>query len=185
MKDDDHGSLVIGAGDFAVTTFFGYTYGSKIWRVDDAGGFCGWEMKVAPGERCADGFVGVAFAVGVRRKDPASFEQSLERRIEVALIFLKSDFSDKFAGGFFFDGPIAESEQRPMADVAEEADPGLFFGEGFAADEARDHRVAPESGAIGEIIEAVGAKFEARSFEGRDGEQTIFAFEHRKSVSRS
>jgi len=116
-----------------------------------------------------DGFSGVALALSCRQKDPSGFEQAFEGWFDVALIFLEPAFTKECAGRFFFDGPIAKTQQGPMADIAEQTVPRFFQGELFA-DELRYTRIAPECGAVGKIVESVRAQAEAGSFENGNGD---------------
>ncbi len=77
----------------------------------------------------------------------------------------ETDFTGKSAGGFFLEDPEAETEERPVAGVAEEFYPGFLFRERAASDKFCDGGVGPHGAAGGEIVEAVVAETQARSFD--------------------
>jgi len=141
--------------EFAVAAFFGDAKRRKIRLIDDADGFGRREVLVAPSECGANGFRGETFAVSVGKKDPADFGNAFNRGLEIALVFGETGFTKIIAGGFFFNDPVAEAQQEPVSDVAQQASPRFFFGEGFAGDEFGDDGIGPEFGAVGEVGEAV------------------------------
>jgi hypothetical protein len=125
------------------------------------------EVRVGPGHDGANGLGGIAFALCVRRQDPANLRDAFERRLYISLVVGKSQFSGEIARRLFFRHPIAEAQQRPMARVTQELRPGLLFGERLATDVASDVWISPHGGALGEIVEAMGAEIEAGGFEHR------------------
>ena len=122
--------------------FGGDAEGGGVIGVDDAGEGGGEEAVAAPVEESVDGFGGVAAAMLGGGEDPADLG-CVEGWGDGAVVVEEADFADEVAGGFFFDEPGAEAEQRPVAGVAEETCPGLFGGEGLAADVADDDGVGP------------------------------------------
>jgi len=122
------------------------------------------KVGVAPGEHGADGFRGVTLAVHGGRENPACFAKIFDRRDELAMEIGETDFTSKSGGGFFFEDPETETEQRPVTGVAQEFDPGFFFGEGAAADELGYGGVGPHGAAGGEIFKTMVAETEARGF---------------------
>jgi hypothetical protein len=164
--EDDGGFAVIGGAlPFAEAAFLGYADGGGVIGMDEADGAGIGEVRVAPGENGGDGLGGVAFAVHGRREDPAGFAKIFDGRREFAMKIGEADFSGEGGGGFFLEDPEAETEERPVSGVAEEFDPGFFFGERAAADEPGDGGVGPHGAAGGEILEAMVAETEARSFD--------------------
>ena len=123
------------------------------------------KVGVAPGEDGADGFRGVALAVHAGRENPAGFAKIFDGRNEFAMEIGETDFAGKGGGGFFFEDPEAETEERPVAGVTKEFDPGFLFGERASADELGNGGVGPHGAAGGEILEAMVAETEARSFD--------------------
>src|SRR5262249_44673540 len=87
-----------------------------------------------------------------RNQPPAGFHHSLHRRVQVALVLLKAAFAKKFAAPFVFNRQIAEAHQRPVADIAQESHPRLFFAEGPAANVACYLGIAPQCRAIRKIL---------------------------------
>ena len=164
MEDDDGFAMVGGARGFAVATFFGNAKRGEIGFVNDAADFFAGKGGVFPGVHGVDSFGGEAFAVSGGQEDPAGFEHAFERRGDVALVFLEAAFTEKLAGGFFFDDPIAKAHEGPVADVTEQTVPGFFVGERLA-DELGDARIAPEGGTVGEVVEGMRAQAKARGFE--------------------
>jgi hypothetical protein len=77
----------------------------------------------------------------------------------------EADFTGKGAGGFFLENPEAETEERPVAGVAEEFDPGFLLRERASADELGNGGIGPHGAAGGKIFEAVTAETKARSFD--------------------
>ena len=164
MEDDDGFAMVGGARGFAVAAFFGYAKRGEIGFVNDAADFFAGKAGVFPGVHGVDGFGGEAFAVSGGQEDPAGFEHAFERRGDVALVFLEAAFTEKLAGGFFFDDPIAKAHEGPVADITEQTVPGLFLAERLA-DELGDAKIAPEGGTVGEVVEGMRAQTKAWGFE--------------------
>jgi len=96
----------------------------------------------------------------------------------------ESDLTGEGGGGFLFEDPKAETEERPVSGVAEEFDPGFFLGERASTNELGNGRVGPHGAADGEIFEAMVAEAEARSFD--DGKFRGWAqrFKHEKILAQ-
>ena len=152
--------MVGGAMAVTVAALFGDADGCGMIGVDDAGRFCVWEIAIAPIEHGANRFSGEAFAMRLWREHPADFHQAFEAGFDVAPVFGESRDAEEFAGSFVFDNPIAESEEHPLADVAEVAVPSLFFGKRLAADEARYAWIGPQSVVMGKVFQSMAAQTE-------------------------
>ena len=150
---------------FVEAAFFGHADGGGVIGVNQANRAGIGKVGVAPGEDGGDGFGGVALAVHGGSENPAGFAKIFDGRDEFAMEIGEADFPGKCARGFFFEDPEAETEERPVSGVAEKFDPGFFFGERAAADELGDGGVGPHGAAGGEILEAMMAETEARSFD--------------------
>jgi len=157
--------MVGGALPFEEAAFLGYADGGGVIGVNQADGTGIGEASVAPGEDGSDGFGGVAFAMHGGREDPAGFAKIFDGRDEFAMEVGETDFSGEGAGGFFFENPEAETEERPVAGVAKKFYPGFFFAERAAADKSGYGRIGPHGAAGGEIFKAMVAETEARSFD--------------------
>lgn len=123
--------------------------------MNDACGLLWGEATITPDEYRAERFGGVALSVRRGRKDPSRFWNVAERRFEVALEIGESDLAEEISGGVLFRDPVTKTEQRPMAGLTQQSRPGLFGSERHSADIAGDYRVGPETGAGGEVIEAM------------------------------
>ena len=165
LENDGGFAVVGGALPFAEATFLGYAEGGGVIGMDEADGAGIGETGVSPGEDGGDGFRGVAFAVHRGRKYPAGFAKIFHGRREITMEIGEADFPGEGGGGFFLEDPEAETEERPMAGVAEEFDPGFFFGERAATDELGYGGVGPHRAAGGEIFQAMVAETKARSFD--------------------
>jgi hypothetical protein len=157
FEDDSGFAAVGGALPFAETAFLGYADGGDVIGVNQADSAGIGKVGIAPGEDGGHGFRGVAFAVHGGGENPAGFAGVFDGRDEFAMEIGEADFTGEGSGGFFFEDPEAETEERPMAGVAEEFDPSFFFGERTAADESGYGGVGPHGAASGEIIEAMMA----------------------------
>src|SRR5258708_11434929 len=135
LEDDGGFAMVGGALPFAEAAFLGYAEGGGVIGVNQADGAGIGEAGVSPGEDGGDGFGCVAFAVHCGRKNPAGFAKILDGRDEFAVEIGETNFTGKSGGGLFFEDPKAETEERPVAGVAEEFNPGFFFAERAAAEE--------------------------------------------------
>ncbi len=125
---------------------------------------------VAPGQGGADGFGGVTFASHGRDEDPAGFAEIFDRRDQFAIEVGEAHFAGEYAGGFFFEDPKAETEERPVPGIAQEFDPGFFGGERAPSDELGYGGVGPHGAARGKIFETMAAKAEALRFDdGKSG----------------
>jgi hypothetical protein len=165
FEDDCGFAAVGGALPFAEAAFLSYADGGEVVGMNQANGAGIGEVDVAPGEDGGDGFGGVPLAVHGGRENPAGFAQIFDGRDEFAMEIGETDFAGEGAGGFFFEDPKAETEQRPVSCVAEEFDPGFFFGERAAADELGNGGVGPHGAAGGEIFEAMVAETKSRSLD--------------------
>jgi hypothetical protein len=165
FEDDGGFAVVGGALPFVEAAFLGYADGGGVIGVNQADGAGIGEAGVAPGEDGSDGFGGVALAVHGGRENPAGFAKIFDGRDEFAMEIGETDFPSEVSGGFFFEDPEAETEERPVSGVAEEFDPGFFFGERASADELGYGGVGPHGAAGGEIFQAMVAETEARSFD--------------------
>jgi hypothetical protein len=165
LEDDGGFAVIGGALPFVEAALLGYADGGGVIGVNQAHGAGIGEVGVAPGEDGVDGFGGVALAVHRGRKNPAGFAKIFDGRDELATEIGEADFSSEGSGGFFFEDPEAETEERPVSGVAEEFDPGFFFGERASADEFGNGGIGPHGAAGGEIAEAVVAETEARGFD--------------------
>ena len=157
--------MVGGALRFAEAALLGYADRGGVIGVDEAHGAGIGEAGVAPGENGGDGFGGVAFAVHGGSENPAGFAEIFHGRREFAMEIGEADFPGEGGGGFFLQDPEAETEERPVACIAEEFYPGFFFGERAAADKLGDGGVGPHGAAGGEIFQAMVAETEARRFD--------------------
>jgi hypothetical protein len=165
FEDDGGFAAIGGALPFAEAAFLGYAEGGGVFGVNEADGAGIGKVGVAPGEDGGDGFGGVAFAVHRGSENPAGFAKIFYRRDEFAMEIGEADFAGESGGGFFLPDPKAETEERPVSGVAEEFDPGFFFGERAAADELGYGGVGPHGAAGGEILEAMVAETQTRSFD--------------------
>src|SRR5882762_12021227 len=152
LENDGGFAVVGGALPFVEAAFLGYAEGGGVIGVNQADGAGIGEAGVAPGEDGGDGFGGVAFAVHGGRENPAGFAKIFDGRNEFAVEIGETDFSGKGAGGFFFENPEAETQERPVAGVAKKFYPGFFFGERAAADESGYARIGPHGAAGGKIF---------------------------------
>ena len=155
LEDDGRFAAVGGALPFVEAAFLGYADGGEIIGVNQADGAGIGKVGVAPGEDGGDGFGGVTLAVHAGSENPTGFAKIFDGRDEFAMEIGQTDFTGKGGGGFFFENPEAETEERPVAGVAEEFDPGFFFGERAAADELGNGWVGPHGAAGGKIFEAM------------------------------
>src|SRR5882724_12644074 len=160
LEDDGGFAVVGGALRFEEAAFLGYAEGGGVIGVNEADGAGIGEAGVAPGEDGGDGFGGVAFAVHRGRENPAGFTKIFDGRNEFAMEIGEADFTGEGGGGFFLQNPEAETEERPVSGVAEEFDPGFFFGERASADEFGNGGIGPHGAAGGEIIQAMVAETE-------------------------
>jgi hypothetical protein len=165
FEDDGGLAAVGGALPFAEAAFLRDADGGEIIGVNQADGAGIGKVRVAPGEDGSDGFRGVALAVHGRSENPAGFAEIFDGRKEFTMEIGEADFTGEGAGGFFLEDPEAETEERPVAGVAEEFDPGFFFGERASADELGYGGVGPHGAASGEIFEAMVAETQTRSFD--------------------
>jgi hypothetical protein len=165
LEDDGGFAVVGGALPFVEAAFFGYADGGGVIGVNQADGAGIGEVGVAPGQNGVDRFRGVALAVHGGRENPAGFAEIFDGRNEFAMEIGESDFPGEASGGFFFEDPEAETEVLPVAGIAEELDPGFFFGERASADELGYGGIGPHGAAGGEIFQAVVTETEARGFD--------------------
>lgn len=164
--EDDRGFAAIGGAlPFAEAAFLGYADRSGIIRMNEADGAGIGEAGVAPGEDGGNGFSSVAFAVHGGREDPAGFAKIFDGRDQFAVEIGQTDFTGEGGGRFFFEDPEAETEEGPVACIAEEFHPGFLFGERASPDEMGDRRVGPHGPAGGEIFQAMLTETEARGFD--------------------
>jgi hypothetical protein len=164
--EDDGGLVAVGGAlPFAEAAFLGDAEGGGVIGVNQADGARIGKVGVAPGEDGGDGFGGVALAVHGGSENPAGFAKIFDGRDEFAMEIGETDFPGECGGGFFFQDPKAETEERPVAGVAEEFYPGFFFGERAAADEVGNGGIGPHGAAGGEIVEAMVAEAKAGSFD--------------------
>ena len=157
--------MIGGALPFVEAAFLGDAEGGGVIGVNEADGAGIGKVGVAPGEDGVHGFGGVALAVHGGRENPAGFAKIFDGRDEFAMEIGETDFSGEGAGGFFFENPEAETEERPVAGVAKKFYPGFFFGERAAADKSGYARIGPQVAARGKIFKAMVAETEARSFD--------------------
>src|SRR5882757_6157489 len=165
LEDDGRFAAVGGALPFVEAAFVGYADRGGVIGVNQADGAGIGEAGVSPGEDGGDGFGGVAFAMHGGRGNPASFAKIFDGRDEFAVEIGETDFSGEGGGGFFFENPEAETEERPVSGVAKKFYPGFFFAERAAADKSGYARIGPHGAAGGEIFKAMVAETEARSFD--------------------
>jgi len=168
---------------FAEAAFLGYADGGGVIGVNEADGAGIGEVGVTPGENGGHGFGGVAFAVHGGRENPAGFAKIFYGRDEFAVEIGETDFTGEGGGGFFLEDPEAETEERPVSGVAEEFDPGFFFGERTSADKFGDGRIGPHIAAGGKILEAMVAETEAGSFDGRKCDGRPERIKHEKILA--
>jgi hypothetical protein len=165
LEDDGGFAVVGGALPFAEAAFLGYAEGGGVIGMDEADGAGIGETGVSPGEDGGDGFGGVAFAVHSGRENPAGFAKIFDGRREFAMEIGEADFTGEGGGGFFLEEPEAETEERPVSGIAEEFQPGFFFGERVAANELGYGGVGPQAAAGGKIFQAMLAETKARRFD--------------------
>jgi hypothetical protein len=158
LEDDGGFAAVDGALPFMEAAFLGDADGGDVFGVNQADGAGIGKVGVAPGEDGGDGFGGVAFAVHGGSENPAGFTKIFDGRDEFAMEIGETDFTGEGGGGFFLEDPEAETEERPVAGIAEKFDPGFFFGERAAADELGDAGVGPHGAAGWEIFQAMVAE---------------------------
>jgi hypothetical protein len=184
FEEDGGFAAVGGALPFVEAAFLGYADGGDVIGVNQADGAGIGKMGVAPGEDGDDGFGGVALAVHGGSENPAGFAKIFDGRDEFAMEIGEADFPGEGGGGFFFEDPEAETEEGPVAGVAEKFDPGFFFGERAAADELGDGGVGPHGAAGGEILEAMVAETEARGFDDGKIRRRAQRFKHKKILAQ-
>jgi hypothetical protein len=184
FEDDGGFAAVGGALPFVEAAFFGYADGGGVIGVNQADGAWIGKVGVAPGEDGVDRFGGVALAVHGGRENPAGFAKIFDGRDEFAMEIGEADFTGEGSGGFFLEYPEAETEERPVAGVAEEFDPGFFFGEGAAADESGYGGVGPHGAAGGEIFQAMVAETKARSLDDGKFRRWAQRFKHEKILAQ-
>ena len=109
-------------------------------------------MPIAPFGGGPNRFCGVAFTMGCGRKHPTDLGRLFELELQVPLVVGEANLADKIAGGLFLHRPIAEAEQRPMTNVAQEPGPSLFLTNGLAADVAGNDWIGPQGGGRGKIV---------------------------------
>lgn len=184
LEDDGRFAAIGGALPFAEAAFFGYADGGDVIGVNEADGAGIGKMGVAPGEDGGDGFGGVAFALHGGSENPAGFAKIFDRRGEFAMEIGEADFTREGGGGFFFEDPEAETEERPVSGVAEKFDPGFFFGKRAAPDELGNSGIGPHSAAGGEILEAMVAETEARGFDDGKIRRRAQRVKHKKILAQ-
>jgi hypothetical protein len=183
--EEDRGFAAVGSAlPFAEAAFLGYADGGEVVGMNQANGVGIGELGVAPGEDGGDGFGGVPLAVHGGRENPAGFAQVFDGRDEFAMEIGETDFAGEGAGGFFFENPEAETEQRPVSCVAEEFEPGFFFGERASADELGDGGVGPHGATGGEIFQAMVAETKARSLDDGKFRRWGQRFKHEKILAQ-
>ena len=126
------------------------------------------EVSVPPSQHLAQSFSRVAFTVHGGRKNPSCFRRSLDRGLNIPFVIGKSQFADEAASRSFFDCPIPESQQQPVARVAQKLRPGFFLSERLAADIARHRGISPHSRACGEVVKTMPAQAKSRRFQRGD-----------------
>ncbi len=124
-------------------------------------------MPIAPSDRGLYSLRSVALAVRVRGEHPTNFRHR-ERRFDAALVIAEADLAREIACGLLLHHPIAEAEQFPMADVAQESGPGFFGRERSASDVARDYRIGPHGCRGSEIVHDMTTEDEAFGFKDGD-----------------
>jgi hypothetical protein len=184
LEDDGGFAVVGGALPFVEAAFFGHADGGGVIGVNQADGAGIGEVDVAPGEDGSDGFGGVALAVHSGRENPAGFAKIFDGRDEFAMEIGETDFPGEVSGGFLLEDPEAETEVQPVAGVAEELDPGFFFGKRPSADELGYGGVGPHGAAGGEIFQAMVAKTEARSFDDGKFRRRAQRWKHEKILAQ-
>ena len=161
LEDDGRFAAIGGALPFVEAAFLGHTDGGGVIGMNQADGAGIGKVGISPGEDGVDGFRGVAFAVHGGRENPAGFAKIFDGRDEFAMEIGETDFPGEGQGGFFLKNPETETEERPVAGVAEKFDPGFFLGERSSADEFGNGGIGPHGAAGGEIFEAMVAETEA------------------------
>jgi len=184
LENDGGFAVIGGALPFVEAAFLGYAEGGGVIGMDEADGARIGEAGVSPGEDGGDGFGGVAFAVHRGRKNPAGFAKIFDGRREFAMEIGEADFTGKGGGGFFLEDPEAETEERPVTGIAEEFDPGFFFGERASADELRYGGIGPHGAAGGEIFQAMVTETKTRSFDGGEFRGSGERFKHEKILAQ-
>src|SRR5450631_3342475 len=101
-----------------VPTFLRHPDGRDVFRADETHRPLGRKVARAPPQRGADGLGGQASALRPRCKHPAHFRDSFDGWLEVPLEVSESNLADEAAGVFLLQHPEAETEHRPVADVA-------------------------------------------------------------------
>jgi hypothetical protein len=184
FEDDGGFAVVGGASPFVETAFQGDADGGDVFRVNQAYGAWIGEVGVTPGKDGGDSFGGITLAVHAGRENPAGFAKIFDGRDKFAMEIGETDFTGKSGGGFFLEDPEAETEERPVAGVAEKFDPGFFFGERAAADELGYGGVGPHGTAGGEIFEAMVAETKTRSFDDGKFRSDRHRLDHEESLAQ-
>src|SRR5579863_7636143 len=149
----------------AEAEFLGQPQGGQVFGLDDADRAIMRQVTVTPLQRRTDRLRRVALAMRIRRERPADLGDASDRGIEVALEIRKSKLTDETACGALLDRPIAESHQRPVPMIAQQAHPGLLFGGCTPADELVNNRLRPHRRPAGKVLERVTAKSQAFSLD--------------------
>src|SRR6202034_344411 len=100
------------------------------------------------------------------------------------LVVGESNLSDKVAGHLLLRHPVAETEQRPMADVTKHPPPRLFFAKGLATYVSSYVGICPHLGAVVEIVKPMAAEFEPLGFKDRYLYGRMIRARHCSSLSR-
>src|ERR1700730_4740805 len=117
------------AGCFPIAALFSYSDRLTIRWVNCAGCPHASKSYLAPLNCRASRFDGVTVALGLHRERPADLRNAFQRRLYLALVFGKTDISNKAMAQFFFDGPKAKSQKMPLPKWSEESCPSVFFGQ--------------------------------------------------------
>src|SRR5262249_4587639 len=111
---------------------------------------------------------GEALAARPCGQRPAGLGRVAERGRQVALEVAETDLADETAGRRIAHDPVAVAEERPVADVAQDARPYLFAGVRRAADDAGALGIGPHCGAGGEVLGSMAAESETLGVEDGD-----------------
>src|SRR5207245_2476256 len=116
------------------------------------------DILVAPSERCAGGFRGIALPVHTRGEHPSYFGHAFQRRLDLPLPVRKSHLSRETAGFLFLHEPITKPLPRPMADSPQCSSPGVLLRQRLPTNVARHYRIGPHRRAIGKVLRPMPAQ---------------------------
>lgn len=133
---------------------------------------CVEALCFGPGQRRRYGLGGIAFALHGGGDDPADsgwpFSKRGKRRFEFAAVIEDADLADELSRRLLLDAPVAEAEQRPLAEIPQQRRPGVLGRKRLAADVAGDGLIRLQSAVGREVVERLGAQSQAGCLDGRN-----------------